>query len=178
MVFVSIQGLVLSITFYGGYMRNVNVLQVGYHHTGSFVVSDEMISRFCVGSGDFNPIHTDDKVAQQEGYERRIAHGMLTSTLVNSLIVVEFPGIIEIERKSTNMRPVYVDDRLEIEAVITDTKLTYRLRSHALWVMFSITHKARGKICKNEEIKAFLKLTETEAELWEKVKREKELLPL
>lgn len=35
--------------------------------------------------GDFNPLHFDDEFAKNEGFDERIAHGMLVGSLVLGL---------------------------------------------------------------------------------------------
>ena len=42
-----------------------------------------MLDMFREITGDENPMHTDDTYAKKQGYESRIAYGMLTASLFN-----------------------------------------------------------------------------------------------
>ena len=55
-------------------------------------VSDEDIEMFAQVSTDHNPVHLDDKYAQDTIFEGRIAHGMLTAGLISAVIGEQLPG--------------------------------------------------------------------------------------
>ena len=42
-------------------------------------------------SGDFNPIHIDREYAKQTRFNQRIAHGLLTSSLLSQLLGIHLP---------------------------------------------------------------------------------------
>ena len=43
-------------------------------------------------SGDENPVHLDKEYARQTIFGRRIAHGMLTASLISAVIAEQLPG--------------------------------------------------------------------------------------
>ena len=43
-------------------------------------------------SGDRNPVHLDEEYAQQTIFGKRIAHGMLTASLISAVIAEQLPG--------------------------------------------------------------------------------------
>ncbi|WP_127581733.1 MaoC/PaaZ C-terminal domain-containing protein [Paenibacillus koleovorans] len=45
-------------------------------------VDNAQLSAYAQASGDFNPIHTDDRVAREKGLDGVIAHGMLVMGFV------------------------------------------------------------------------------------------------
>jgi acyl dehydratase len=49
-------------------------------------ITRELIRAYAEASGDFNPIHLDDKVAREAGLPSVIAHGMLAMCLTMRLI--------------------------------------------------------------------------------------------
>jgi acyl dehydratase len=57
---------------------------------GSFPIERETLVRYAGASGDFNPIHYRDDVAQQVGLPGVLAHGMLTMGLAVQPVVDRF----------------------------------------------------------------------------------------
>jgi len=50
------------------------------------------IEAFADVTGDHNPVHVDEAFAQQTRFGRRIAHGMLTASLISSVLANKLPG--------------------------------------------------------------------------------------
>jgi acyl dehydratase len=76
----------------------------------SFALSRDSLVRYAGASGDFNPIHYRDDVAQSVGLPGVLAHGMLTMGIAGS-VVTDLCGT-ELEVTSYQVRftkPVVVD---------------------------------------------------------------------
>ncbi|HEY0373466.1 MAG TPA: MaoC/PaaZ C-terminal domain-containing protein [Amnibacterium sp.] len=58
--------------------------------TGAFPIDRETLVRYAGASGDFNPIHYRDDVAQSVGLPGVLAHGMLTMGLAVQPVVDRF----------------------------------------------------------------------------------------
>jgi 3-hydroxybutyryl-CoA dehydratase len=58
----------------------------------SRTISDDDIRAFAEASGDRNPLHLDEEFAKQTRFGRRIAHGMLSASLISAVIANELPG--------------------------------------------------------------------------------------
>jgi len=58
--------------------------------TGSYPIERETLVRYAGASGDFNPIHYRDDVAERVGLPGVLAHGMLTMGLAVQPVVVRF----------------------------------------------------------------------------------------
>jgi acyl dehydratase len=67
--------------------------------------------RYAGASGDFNPIHWSDRVAEEAGLAGVIAHGMLTMALANRLVTTWAgdPGAV-VDCAVRFTRPVVVPD--------------------------------------------------------------------
>jgi acyl dehydratase len=84
----------------------------------SFPLTRDALVRYAGASGDFNPIHYRDDVAQAVGLPGVLAHGMLTMGLAVQPVVdwLGDPGrVLDYQVKFT--RPVLVDP--ELGAVVT-----------------------------------------------------------
>lgn len=51
-----------------------------------------MIDLFAQASGDHNPVHLDDDYASQTQFGKRIAHGMLTVSVISAILGNDLPG--------------------------------------------------------------------------------------
>lgn len=58
----------------------------------SKTIRDDDIRKFADASGDHNPLHLDDEFASQTRFGRRIAHGMLSASLISAVIARDLPG--------------------------------------------------------------------------------------
>ena len=50
------------------------------------------IDAFADLTGDHNPVHVDEEFAKTSRFGRRIAHGMLTASLISSVLANRLPG--------------------------------------------------------------------------------------
>ena len=58
-------------------------------------ITQEQLRRYSEASGDYNPIHLDEKAAQQVGLDGVIAHGMLSMAFLGQFVnqqIANIPG--------------------------------------------------------------------------------------
>ncbi|MEZ5333082.1 MAG: MaoC family dehydratase [Thermoanaerobaculia bacterium] len=103
-------------------MRRFEDLAVGGSASVSLTVGDEEIRRFAELSGDRNPLHLDDAFAATTLFRGRIAHGMLSASLLSTLIGMHLPGTGAVYKSQTLefLRPVRPGDRLTATGEITE----------------------------------------------------------
>ncbi|MGV8995334.1 MAG: MaoC family dehydratase [Parvibaculaceae bacterium] len=77
-------------TEFSGYC--IEDLSLGMEATFAKVISDADITSFSVVSGDTNPVHLDDAYAAKTRFGGRIAHGMLSASLISAVIGTRLPG--------------------------------------------------------------------------------------
>lgn len=76
--------------------------------------------RYAGASGDFNPIHWNDRVASEVGLGGVIAHGMLTMGLAGAALSDHIADVGRIESYGVRFtRPVPVPDPGEVQVHIT-----------------------------------------------------------
>ncbi|MGP6172385.1 MaoC/PaaZ C-terminal domain-containing protein [Microbacterium sp. A196] len=72
----------------------------------------ESLVRYAGASGDFNPIHYRDDIAESVGLPGVLAHGMLTMGLASSVVVAALDPEVKITEYGVRFtRPVVVDPR-------------------------------------------------------------------
>lgn len=79
--------------------------------TGTFRVERPDLIRYCGASGDFNPIHWNERVATEVGLPNVIAHGMLTMAHAGQVVTVWLGDPTRLESFSVRFTaPVVVPD--------------------------------------------------------------------
>lgn len=73
-------------------------------------------------SGDYNPIHIDQEYAKETRFGRRIAHGLLTTSLISRILGMHLPGpgSIYLEQTLKFKKPVFIGDTITTSAEIRE----------------------------------------------------------
>lgn len=92
--------------------------------TASFskTISESDIYQFAGITGDFNPMHVDEEYAKQSRFGRRIAHGMLTSSFICTVLGMKLPGVgtIHISQQLSFMKPVFIGDTVTVQLEVME----------------------------------------------------------
>src|ERR1041385_4570394 len=74
-------------------------------------ITAEDIEAFARASGDMNPVHLDEAYAATTPFGRRIAHGLLTGSLISAVLGNDLPGpgTIYLSQELKFKAPVYLD---------------------------------------------------------------------
>ncbi|MCW1918698.1 MaoC family dehydratase [Rhodobacter sp. KR11] len=67
-------------------------IEVGMNSSRTKRITDRDIALFAEVSTDHNPVHLDEAYAQATMFQGRIAHGMLTASLISAVIGEDLPG--------------------------------------------------------------------------------------
>lgn len=80
-------------------------------------------------SGDFNPIHIDHEYAKQTRFNQRIAHGLLTSSLLSQLLGIHLPGkgSVYMEQTIKFTAPVFIGDTITATATVQEFMMEKRV---------------------------------------------------
>ena len=97
----------------------VEDLEIGMSRMLERQITQNDIVRFSQVSGDKNPVHLDEEYAQQTIFGKRIAHGMLTASLISAVIAEQLPGhgTVYLSQTLKFIRPV-LPGQLVITSVI------------------------------------------------------------
>jgi 3-hydroxybutyryl-CoA dehydratase len=87
----------------------------------SKTITDEDIRVFAYLTGDHNPVHLDDEYAAGTRFGRRIAHGMLSASLISALLANELPGrgTVYLSQSLQFVAPVYPGDTVTARVTVT-----------------------------------------------------------
>lgn len=71
---------------------DIEDLQVGMSATFAKTITEADIVLFAGASGDNNAVHINEEFAQTTPFKGRIAHGMLTASVISAAIAGRLPG--------------------------------------------------------------------------------------
>lgn len=123
-------------------------LEVGKKESFQVKIIKEMLDSFKEITGDVNPLHCDESFAKEEGYDGRVAYGMLTASFLSTLAGVYLPGryslIQSVEIKFA--KPVYIGDELTVTGEITEMNDTYGL----IFLKVTVSDASGKKVCRGK----------------------------
>lgn len=105
-------------------------VEVGARASRTKTITDADVRAFAAASGDTNSIHLDDEYAKTTRFGRRIAHGMLTASLISAVLGNDLPGVgtIYLSQTLAFKAPVYLGDTItatvEVTAFRRDKRIT------------------------------------------------------
>ncbi|ESQ42310.1 hypothetical protein EUTSA_v10014838mg [Eutrema salsugineum] len=76
------------------------------------VFSSDDIKDYAEVSHDWNPLHFDPESARKAGFENRLVHGMLVSSMFPRIISTHFPGAVYLSQTLHFRSPVYIGDEI------------------------------------------------------------------
>jgi 3-hydroxybutyryl-CoA dehydratase len=94
----------------------------------SKTVTEADLLMFAGVSGDTNPLHLDEDFASRTMFESRIAHGMLTASLVSTVLGTRLPGpgAVYVSQSIRFLAPVRIGDtviaRAQVAELIADKR--------------------------------------------------------
>lgn len=104
-------------------LKNIEDLEPGMFAEFAKRIESRDIETFAEISGDFNAIHLDDEYAQSTQFGGRIAHGMLSASLISAAIATKLPGpgAVYVSQSLSFKAPVRLNDfvkaRIEVMEV-------------------------------------------------------------
>ena len=106
----------------------VEDLEIGMSRMLERKITQNDILLFSKVSGDENPVHLNEEYAQQSIFGGRIAHGMLTASLVSAVIAEQLPGhgTVYLSQTLKFIRPVYPGQLVKTTVLVKNIEYTNR----------------------------------------------------
>ncbi len=103
-------------------------LEPGMSATFGKTITDADILMFAGVSGDTNPVHLNEEFAGGTPFGGRIAHGMLTASLISTAIGTKLPGpgCIYVSQTMRFLAPVRAGDTVTARVRITEVDRSRR----------------------------------------------------
>jgi len=100
----------------------IDDIAVGMARSLTRIITDTEIESFADASGDRNPVHFCDDHAADTVFKGRIAHGILTASLISAVIGEELPGhgSIYLSQTLKFRAPVRPGDTVDVTCTVRD----------------------------------------------------------
>jgi len=104
-------------------------IKVGLKHNFEVNIDEELTKKFANISGDFNPLHMDEKYAKETKFERRVVHGMLLASFFSKLVGMYLPGknALYFSQNLNFVKPCFIGDKVTVEGEIIDKSEATRI---------------------------------------------------
>ncbi len=111
-------------------MTTVYIEDIEEGQTASFEkrLDEAAVRAFAEISGDHNPVHLDADFAATTRFGRPIVHGMLTASLISTVVGTRLPGMgsIYVSQTLRFKRPVFVGDVVRAEVTVREVHRSRR----------------------------------------------------
>lgn len=116
--------------------------QIGQKATLSKTITEADIVSFAGISGDFNPVHVDAEYAKTTRFGGRIAHGLLTASLISGVLGTRLPGpgSIYLSQQLKFLIPVAIGDTVTATVEVTRVR-----EDKPIITLLTTCHNQRGE---------------------------------
>ena len=99
-------------------------LNIGDTASRTKTITDADVRTFADLTGDHNPIHMDDEFASHSLFGKRIAHGMLSASLISAVLANDLPGqgSIYLGQTLKFVAPVFIGDELTARVTVVSVR--------------------------------------------------------
>lgn len=102
--------------------KTMDQMKIGDSAQFGKTFSETDIYLFAGISGDFNPSHVNEPFAQKTFFKTRVAHGMLTGSLISTIVgtMLPGPGSIYVSQELNFLIPVLIGDTITARAEVVE----------------------------------------------------------
>ena len=115
--------------------KSIDSIAVGDRAYFAKTISETDVYQFASVTCDFNPAHINEAYAENTFFKHRIAHGMLTASLISNVLGTQLPGpgSIFVSQSVRFMSPVYIDDTIEVVVEAVELNVEKNRMSFKAW---------------------------------------------
>ncbi|WP_338472657.1 MaoC family dehydratase [Niallia sp. XMNu-256] len=102
--------------------RMYEEIQIGDTDSFTKTITDYDIVQFARLTGDFNPVHLDSEYAKNTPFKERIAHGILSGSIISTVLGMKLPGTntIYLSQNFRFLVPVKIGDTIEANVEVVE----------------------------------------------------------
>ena len=103
-------------------------MMLGARAEHAHTITEETVTLYAELTGDYNPVHVDERYARTTRFGARVAHGLLTCGMVQkSLTQLVAPGGVSLAYDFRLRRPVFLGDTITSSAEVVEKRTEGRL---------------------------------------------------
>ena len=101
---------------------NFDQIDIGDSKEFKITITKSMVDDFAKISGDFNPLHIDEKYAKSTTFGKRLVHGMLLASFLSQMVGMYLPGKHALYSSQTLEfhNPCFVNDEINVVSKVID----------------------------------------------------------
>lgn len=115
--------------------KSIDEMTIGERAYFAKTITETDIYQFASVTCDFNPAHVNEAYAGNTFFKHRIAHGMLTVSLVSNVLGTQLPGpgTIFVSESVQFLAPVYIQDTIEVVVEVVELDKEKNRMKFAAW---------------------------------------------
>ena len=117
-------------------VKRIEDFDVGQHVTFTKTFTEDDMQRFIEITGDVNPLHVDEEFARRTQFGHRVLQGMLTASILSTMVGMLLPGTGAIYRSQTLrfLLPVYLGETVTAHFVVRSVDRAKHLLQIDAWI--------------------------------------------
>ena len=110
---------------------------VGKRAERSLTLTSKHVQTFAELTGDYNPLHFDERFVSRTKFGRLVVQGGLTTGLLHALVAMDMPGpgTVFLSQNWKFTAPVYIDDTITASAEVLSVHATKPVTQLAIRVV-------------------------------------------
>src|SRR3989344_447305 len=99
---------------------NYEDIKIGDQFSFEHFIDEDSVNKFASLTGDFNPLHINQKYAEKTEFGGRISHGMLLASLFSTLVGMHLPGAraLYVSQDSRFCSPLPLNTKVKVEGKV------------------------------------------------------------
>lgn len=104
--------------------KTIAELKIGDKASFTKTITEADVCLFAGVSGDMNPLHINDEAGKASMFKRRIAHGMLSASLISTVLGTGLPGTgtLYLGQNLKFTAPVYLGETVTAEVEVSELR--------------------------------------------------------
>ena len=100
--------------------NDYNDIEVGTTFTFTRTISEDHVKTLAELSGDFNPLHVDEKFGAASKFGKNVVHGMLTASLFSTLMGMYCPGeqCLYLSQNLQFKKPMFYGETVDVRGTV------------------------------------------------------------
>tara|TARA_Y100000741_G_scaffold285503_1_gene225305 strand:- start:930 stop:1361 length:432 start_codon:yes stop_codon:yes gene_type:complete len=97
-------------------------IEIGLSKEFLVTITESMVDDFAELSGDFSPIHMDEKYAESTTFKKRVVHGMLLGSFLSRVDGMYLPGkhALYFSQSMEFRNPCFIGDTVKVSSEVID----------------------------------------------------------
>ena len=97
-------------------------IEIGLSKEFQVTITESLVNDFAKVSGDFSPIHMDEKYAASTTFKKRVVHGMLLASFLSRMVGMYLPGkhALYTSQSLEFHNPCFINDEITISSKVID----------------------------------------------------------